>query len=160
MCPVIHLILLACEGPQFVLLLWLLTVVNRITFPRLPTNLQTPCSNESFFSLRCGHPNVPSLDTMVNTDQRFVWRYSCYCDFILVIEKQHDVEILSPPPKEKKKRPMSQISGVKKVTQSPSLAPACIPRFGVSTPQETLLAKVDTHACTHICTHTHKKSVL
>ncbi|XP_035509704.1 cAMP-specific 3',5'-cyclic phosphodiesterase 4D-like isoform X2 [Morone saxatilis] len=59
------------------------------------------------------------------------------------LEKQHDVEILSPPPKEKekKKRPMSQISCVKKVTQSPSLAPACIPRFGVNTPQESLLAK-------------------
>ncbi|KAM3619022.1 uncharacterized protein V6R79_001790 [Siganus canaliculatus] len=59
------------------------------------------------------------------------------------LEKQHDVEILSAPPKEKekKKRPMSQISGVKKATQSPSLAPACIPRFGVNTPQETLLAK-------------------
>ncbi|XP_044056425.1 cAMP-specific 3',5'-cyclic phosphodiesterase 4D-like isoform X3 [Siniperca chuatsi] len=59
------------------------------------------------------------------------------------LEKQHDVEILSPPPKEKekKKRPMSQIIGVKKATQSPSLAPACIPRFGVSTPQESLLAK-------------------
>ncbi|XP_068175931.1 3',5'-cyclic-AMP phosphodiesterase 4C-like isoform X2 [Antennarius striatus] len=59
------------------------------------------------------------------------------------LEKQHDVEILSPPPKEKekKKRPMSQISGVKKATQSPSLAPACIPRFGVNTPQESQLAK-------------------
>ncbi|XP_075878807.1 3',5'-cyclic-AMP phosphodiesterase 4C isoform X3 [Nelusetta ayraudi] len=59
------------------------------------------------------------------------------------LEKQHDVEILSPPPKEreKKKRPMSQISGVKKATQSPGLAPACIPRFGVNTPQESLLAK-------------------
>ncbi|KAK2835337.1 hypothetical protein Q5P01_015821 [Channa striata] len=59
------------------------------------------------------------------------------------LEKQHDVEILSPPPKEKekKKRPMSQISGVKKATQSPSLAPACIPRFGVTTPHETMLAK-------------------
>ncbi|XP_070688991.1 3',5'-cyclic-AMP phosphodiesterase 4C-like isoform X2 [Pempheris klunzingeri] len=59
------------------------------------------------------------------------------------LEKQHDVEILSPPPKEKekKKRPMSQISGVKKATQSPSLASACIPRFGVSTPHEILLAK-------------------
>ncbi|XP_068599841.1 3',5'-cyclic-AMP phosphodiesterase 4C-like [Brachionichthys hirsutus] len=59
------------------------------------------------------------------------------------LEKRHDVEILSPPPKEKekKKRPMSQISGVKKATASPSLAPACIPRFGVSTPQESLLAK-------------------
>ncbi|XP_061636613.1 cAMP-specific 3',5'-cyclic phosphodiesterase 4D-like isoform X3 [Phyllopteryx taeniolatus] len=58
------------------------------------------------------------------------------------LEKQHDVEILSPPPKEKekKKRPMSQISGVKKVTQSPSLASTCVPRFGVNTPQENLLA--------------------
>ncbi|XP_077463858.1 3',5'-cyclic-AMP phosphodiesterase 4C-like isoform X1 [Stigmatopora argus] len=58
------------------------------------------------------------------------------------LEKQHDVEILSPPPKEKekKKRPMSQISGVKKVTQSPSLVSTCIPRFGVTTPQENLLA--------------------
>lgn len=59
-------------------------------------------------------------------------------------EKQHDLEILSPPAKEKekKKRPMSQISGVKKATQSPSLAPACIPRFGVNTPHESMLAKV------------------
>lgn len=61
-----------------------------------------------------------------------------------VVEKQHDVEISSPPSKEKekKKRPMSQISGVKKVTQSPSLAPTCIPRFGVTTPHESLLSKV------------------
>ncbi|XP_066503189.1 3',5'-cyclic-AMP phosphodiesterase 4C-like isoform X3 [Hoplias malabaricus] len=59
------------------------------------------------------------------------------------LEKQHDVEILSPPPKEKekKRRPMSQISGVKKLTHSPSLAPSCIPRFGVSTEHESLLAK-------------------
>ncbi|XP_053285945.1 cAMP-specific 3',5'-cyclic phosphodiesterase 4D isoform X2 [Pleuronectes platessa] len=59
------------------------------------------------------------------------------------LEKQHDVEILSPPSKEKekKKRPMSQISGVRKPTQSPGLAPACIPRFGVSAPHESLLAK-------------------
>ncbi|XP_040039396.1 3',5'-cyclic-AMP phosphodiesterase 4C isoform X2 [Gasterosteus aculeatus] len=59
------------------------------------------------------------------------------------LEKQHDVEILSPTSKEKekKKRPMSQIIGVKKTTQSPSLAPTCIPRFGVSTPHESLLAK-------------------
>lgn len=67
-------------------------------------------------------------------------------------EKQHDVEILSPPPKEreKKKRPMSQISGVKKVIQSPGLASVSIPRFGVNTPQESQLAKVGTH--THIHT--------
>ncbi|XP_036442890.1 cAMP-specific 3',5'-cyclic phosphodiesterase 4D-like isoform X9 [Colossoma macropomum] len=59
------------------------------------------------------------------------------------LEKQHDVEILSPPTKEKekKRRPMSQISGVKKLTHSPSLAPSCIPRFGVSTEHESLLAK-------------------
>lgn len=76
-------------------------------------------------------------------------------------EKQHDVEILSPPPKEreKKKRPMSQISGVKKATQSPSLAPACIPRFGVSTPQESLLAKVELQPNTLIYTQAHTHTV-
>lgn len=65
------------------------------------------------------------------------------CVIVYVTEKQHDVEILSPPPKEreKKKRPMSQISGVKKVVQSPSLASVSIPRFGVSTAQESQLAK-------------------
>ncbi|KAI4904215.1 hypothetical protein NFI96_009330 [Prochilodus magdalenae] len=59
------------------------------------------------------------------------------------LEKHNDVEILSPPAKEKekKRRPMSQISGVKKLTHSPSLAPSCIPRFGVSTDHESLLAK-------------------
>uniref|UniRef100_A0A8C9V9I2 Phosphodiesterase n=1 Tax=Scleropages formosus TaxID=113540 RepID=A0A8C9V9I2_SCLFO len=59
------------------------------------------------------------------------------------LEKQHDVEIMSPTPKDKdkKKRPMSQISGVKKLVHSPSLAPSSIPRFGVSTDQEALLAK-------------------
>ncbi|XP_028260445.1 cAMP-specific 3',5'-cyclic phosphodiesterase 4D isoform X4 [Parambassis ranga] len=71
------------------------------------------------------------------------------------LEKQHDVEILSPPlkEKEKKKRPMSQISGVKKATQSPSLAPTCIPRFGVNTQHENLLAKVASYS--HIDHHTH-----
>ncbi|XP_047666517.1 cAMP-specific 3',5'-cyclic phosphodiesterase 4D isoform X1 [Tachysurus fulvidraco] len=59
------------------------------------------------------------------------------------LEKPHDVEILSPPPKEKekKRRPMSQISGVKKLAHSPSLAPSRIPRFGVNTEHESLLAK-------------------
>lgn len=54
------------------------------------------------------------------------------------------MDIMSPPTKEKdkKKRPMSQISGVKKATHSPSLAPSTIPRFGVSASQEGLLAKV------------------
>ncbi|XP_030608392.1 cAMP-specific 3',5'-cyclic phosphodiesterase 4D isoform X3 [Archocentrus centrarchus] len=59
------------------------------------------------------------------------------------LEKQHDMDIMSPPTKEKekKKRPMSQISGVKKATHSPSLAPSTIPRFGVNATQEGLLAK-------------------
>ncbi|XP_030016668.1 cAMP-specific 3',5'-cyclic phosphodiesterase 4C isoform X1 [Sphaeramia orbicularis] len=59
------------------------------------------------------------------------------------LEKQHDMDIMSPPTKEKdkKKRPMFQISGVKKPTHSPSLAPSTIPRFGVNTTQEGLLAK-------------------
>ncbi|XP_049455083.1 cAMP-specific 3',5'-cyclic phosphodiesterase 4D isoform X1 [Epinephelus fuscoguttatus] len=59
------------------------------------------------------------------------------------LEKQHDMDIMSPPNKEKdkKKRPMSQISGVKKPTHSPSLAPSTIPRFGVNASQEGLLGK-------------------
>ncbi|XP_041659237.1 cAMP-specific 3',5'-cyclic phosphodiesterase 4C isoform X2 [Cheilinus undulatus] len=59
------------------------------------------------------------------------------------LEKQHDMDIMSPPSKEKdkKKRPMSQISGVKKATHSPSLAPSTIPRFGVPASQEGLLAR-------------------
>ncbi|XP_077374097.1 3',5'-cyclic-AMP phosphodiesterase 4C-like isoform X1 [Festucalex cinctus] len=58
------------------------------------------------------------------------------------LEKQHDMDIMAPPTKEeKKKRPMSQISGVKKPTHSPSLAPSTIPRFGVNATQEGLLAK-------------------
>uniref|UniRef100_A0A3B3YB01 Phosphodiesterase n=1 Tax=Poecilia mexicana TaxID=48701 RepID=A0A3B3YB01_9TELE len=52
-----------------------------------------------------------------------------------------DMDIMSPPTKEKdkKKRPMSQISGVKKVTHS--LVPSTIPRFGVNASQEEFLAK-------------------
>uniref|UniRef100_A0A8C5I3S7 Phosphodiesterase n=1 Tax=Gouania willdenowi TaxID=441366 RepID=A0A8C5I3S7_GOUWI len=52
-----------------------------------------------------------------------------------------DVARLVSSPKEKKKRPMSQISGLKKVAQSQSLPPVCIPRFGVKTPHENLLAQ-------------------
>ncbi|XP_041847269.1 cAMP-specific 3',5'-cyclic phosphodiesterase 4D-like isoform X2 [Melanotaenia boesemani] len=57
------------------------------------------------------------------------------------LEKPHDMDIMSPPTKEKdkKKRPMSQISGVKKATHS--LAPSTIPRFGVNASQEEHLAK-------------------
>uniref|UniRef100_A0A673X5K5 Phosphodiesterase n=1 Tax=Salmo trutta TaxID=8032 RepID=A0A673X5K5_SALTR len=58
------------------------------------------------------------------------------------LEKQQDVEIMSGPlkDKDKKKRPMSQIVAVKKPALSPSLAPTQIPRFGVTTLHEGLLA--------------------
>ncbi|KGL92562.1 cAMP-specific 3',5'-cyclic phosphodiesterase 4D, partial [Charadrius vociferus] len=59
--------------------------------------------------------------------------------------KQHEVEIPSAlakdKEKERRKRPMSQISGVRKLTHGSSLAAAGIPRFGVRTHQEELLAK-------------------
>ncbi|XP_025066050.1 cAMP-specific 3',5'-cyclic phosphodiesterase 4C isoform X2 [Alligator sinensis] len=60
------------------------------------------------------------------------------------LDNQHEVEIPSPPPKEDKEqaqRPMSQISGVKKLMHSSSLSSASIPRFGVKTDQEGPLAK-------------------
>ncbi|KAM9428384.1 3',5'-cyclic-AMP phosphodiesterase 4C-like isoform 3-T3 [Salvelinus alpinus] len=63
------------------------------------------------------------------------------------LEKQHDMEIMSPHIKEKKektdkkKRPMSQIVGVKKPRIIPSVAPSSIPRFGVASTQEGFLAK-------------------
>uniref|UniRef100_A0A3B4AY17 Phosphodiesterase n=1 Tax=Periophthalmus magnuspinnatus TaxID=409849 RepID=A0A3B4AY17_9GOBI len=59
------------------------------------------------------------------------------------LEKQHDMDIMSPPAKDKdkKKRPMSQISGVKKTTQSPNIAASTIPRFGVAPCHEGQLAK-------------------
>ncbi|KAM9590688.1 3',5'-cyclic-AMP phosphodiesterase 4D-like isoform 2-T2 [Morphnus guianensis] len=59
------------------------------------------------------------------------------------LDKQHEVEIPSPTQKEKekKKRPMSQISGVKKLIHSSSLTNSSIPRFGVKTDQEDVLAK-------------------
>ncbi|TFK15759.1 cocaine- and amphetamine-regulated transcript protein [Platysternon megacephalum] len=59
------------------------------------------------------------------------------------LDKQHEVEIPSPTQKEKekKKRPMSQISGVKKLMHSSSLTNSSIPKFGVKTEQEDVLAK-------------------
>ncbi|XP_053145916.1 cAMP-specific 3',5'-cyclic phosphodiesterase 4D isoform X9 [Hemicordylus capensis] len=59
------------------------------------------------------------------------------------LDKQHEVEIPSPTQKEKekKKRPMSQISGVKKLMHSSSLTNSSIPKFGVKTDQEDILAK-------------------
>ncbi|NXY10838.1 PDE4D phosphodiesterase, partial [Pteruthius melanotis] len=61
------------------------------------------------------------------------------------LDKQHEVEIPSAlakdKEKERRKRPMSQISGVRKLKHSSSLAAAGIPRFGVRTDHEALLAK-------------------
>ncbi|XP_024049992.2 cAMP-specific 3',5'-cyclic phosphodiesterase 4C isoform X2 [Terrapene carolina triunguis] len=61
------------------------------------------------------------------------------------LDKQHEVEIPSPTPKEKEAekttRPMAQISGLKKLTHSSSFISSSIPRFGVKTDQEGLLAK-------------------
>lgn len=52
------------------------------------------------------------------------------------------MEIPKDKEKERRKRPMSQISGVRKLTHGSSLPTAGIPRFGVRTEQEGLLAKV------------------
>ncbi|XP_075773907.1 3',5'-cyclic-AMP phosphodiesterase 4A isoform X3 [Pelodiscus sinensis] len=61
------------------------------------------------------------------------------------LDKQNDVEIPSPTPKErekkKKQQPMCQISGVKKLMPSSSLANSSVPRFGVRTDQEELLSQ-------------------
>ncbi|KAH1174724.1 cAMP-specific 3',5'-cyclic phosphodiesterase 4C isoform X4 [Mauremys mutica] len=61
------------------------------------------------------------------------------------LDKQHEVEIPTPTPKEKEAekttRPMAQISGLKKLTHSSSFISSSIPRFGVRTDQEGLLAK-------------------
>lgn len=47
-----------------------------------------------------------------------------------------------PPPPGPQFQPMSQITGVKKLTHSSSLTDCSIPRFGVKTDQEDLLAQV------------------
>ncbi|XP_043919744.1 cAMP-specific 3',5'-cyclic phosphodiesterase 4D isoform X2 [Protopterus annectens] len=59
------------------------------------------------------------------------------------LDRQHEVEIPSPTQKEKdkKKRPMSQISGVRKLMHSSSLTNSSIPRFGVKTDNEDKLSK-------------------
>ncbi|GCB86032.1 hypothetical protein scyTo_0026765, partial [Scyliorhinus torazame] len=61
--------------------------------------------------------------------------------------KQNEVEIPLPTQKDrdkKKKQPMCQISGVKKLTHSSSLSlsNSSMPRFGVKTHQEEALTKV------------------
>uniref|UniRef100_A0A672QKW4 Phosphodiesterase n=1 Tax=Sinocyclocheilus grahami TaxID=75366 RepID=A0A672QKW4_SINGR len=57
------------------------------------------------------------------------------------LDKQNEVEIPSPTLREQEK-PMSHISGVKKLTHSSSLTSAALPRFGVKTEQEDALARV------------------
>ncbi|XP_046907211.1 cAMP-specific 3',5'-cyclic phosphodiesterase 4D-like isoform X1 [Hypomesus transpacificus] len=59
------------------------------------------------------------------------------------LDKQHDVEMPYPQTqKEKKKiKPMSQISGVKKLQHSTGLTNSIIPRFGVKTDTEDSLSK-------------------
>lgn len=76
-------------------------------------------------------------------------------------DKQNEVEIPSPAMKDREKQqvprqrpsqqppppgpqfqPMSQITGVKKLTHSSSLNDSSIPRFGVKADQEELLAQV------------------
>ncbi|XP_049576821.1 3',5'-cyclic-AMP phosphodiesterase 4C isoform X1 [Syngnathus scovelli] len=54
------------------------------------------------------------------------------------VDKQNEVDIPSPNLKDK---PMSQISGVRKLSHSSSLSSASMPRFGVNTDHEDELAK-------------------
>ncbi|XP_074834274.1 3',5'-cyclic-AMP phosphodiesterase 4C isoform X2 [Carettochelys insculpta] len=61
------------------------------------------------------------------------------------LDKQHEVEIPAPAAQEKdaeeQQRPMAHISGLKKLMHSSSFSSTSIPRFGVRTEQEGLLAK-------------------
>ncbi|KAM9610845.1 3',5'-cyclic-AMP phosphodiesterase 4A isoform 1-T1 [Morphnus guianensis] len=62
------------------------------------------------------------------------------------LDKQHEVEIPAPGPKEREKKrrqppPMGQISGVKKLPPGSSPGGSSVPRFGVKTDREDLLGK-------------------
>ncbi|XP_020787969.1 cAMP-specific 3',5'-cyclic phosphodiesterase 4D [Boleophthalmus pectinirostris] len=59
------------------------------------------------------------------------------------LDKQHEVEMPCPQTQKdkEKNKPMSQISGVKKLQHSSSLTNSNIPRFGVKTETEDALAK-------------------
>uniref|UniRef100_UPI00358EE0FE 3',5'-cyclic-AMP phosphodiesterase 4C-like isoform X3 n=1 Tax=Myxine glutinosa TaxID=7769 RepID=UPI00358EE0FE len=60
------------------------------------------------------------------------------------LDRQQEVEIPSPQAKDKSKKrrqPMSQISGVKKLTHSSSLCNSGVPLFGVKASHEDLLSK-------------------
>ncbi|KAI1884276.1 hypothetical protein AGOR_G00224770 [Albula goreensis] len=56
------------------------------------------------------------------------------------LDKQNEVEIPFPTQKEREK-PMSHISGVRKLTHSSSLSSSMLPRFGVQTDQEEELGR-------------------
>lgn len=82
----------------------------------------------------------------------------CIC---CVPDKQNEVDIPSPTLREREK-PMSHISGVKKLTHSSSLTSAALPRFGVKTEQEDALARVQTqciHTVLYLTIISIKKSV-
>ncbi|XP_029862820.1 LOW QUALITY PROTEIN: cAMP-specific 3',5'-cyclic phosphodiesterase 4A [Aquila chrysaetos chrysaetos] len=62
------------------------------------------------------------------------------------LDKQHEVEIPAPGPKEREKKrrqppPMGQISGVKKLPPGSGPGGSSVPRFGVKTDREDLLGK-------------------
>ncbi|XP_074881215.1 3',5'-cyclic-AMP phosphodiesterase 4A isoform X3 [Buteo buteo] len=62
------------------------------------------------------------------------------------LDKQHEVEIPAPGPKEREKKrrqppPMGQISGVKKLPPGSGPGSSSVPRFGVKTDCEDLLGK-------------------
>lgn len=100
------------------------------------------------FNIAVGYSRVHAL--LWNTQCLMIWnellsvKSPCIC---CVPDKQNEVEIPSPTLREREK-PMSHISGVKKLTHSSSLTSAALPRFGVKTEQEDALARVQTQ-CIH-----------
>uniref|UniRef100_A0A8C7GGA2 Phosphodiesterase n=1 Tax=Oncorhynchus kisutch TaxID=8019 RepID=A0A8C7GGA2_ONCKI len=69
----------------------------------------------------------------------------CLLFYVFDTDKQHEVEMPTPQTQkekeDKKNRPMSEISGVKKLQHSSSLTNSNIPRFGVKSETEDELAK-------------------
>lgn len=73
----------------------------------------------------------------------------------LSVDKQNEVEIPSPTLKDK---PMSHISGVRKLSHSSSLSSTSMPRFGVNTDHEDELAKVLLFVCCVCFSLTHSRT--
>lgn len=100
------------------------------------------------FSIAVGYSRVHAL--LWNTQCLMIWNELSSVkspSICCVPDKQNEVEIPSPTLREREK-PMSHISGVKKLTHSSSLTSAALPRFGVKTEQEDALARVQTQ-CIH-----------